>query len=70
MEPIVVAAEFFHSALSLRLLGEDVTTAAREAAVQKKSGAPAPIGPIDSVDNTIDLGLEEDAADGDIEAWS
>jgi hypothetical protein len=70
LEPIIVAAEFFHSALSLRLLGEDVTTAAREAAVQKKSGTPTPKGPIDSIDNTIDPGLEEDAADGDIEVWS
>lgn len=44
------------SALSLRLFGEDLTVAAREAAGQKKSRAPALT---DSADSMIDPELEQ-----------
>jgi multisite-specific tRNA:(cytosine-C5)-methyltransferase len=46
----VTTDRIVHSALSLRLFGEDVTIAAREAAVYKKSGQPAP----NAIDNQID----------------
>jgi len=51
------------SALSLRLFGEDVTTAAREAAQQKKCGAPASTPAINEADITLDLaqGVEDEA---------
>jgi len=46
------------SALSLRLFGEDVTIAAREAATQKKSRGPTPTTLIDGV-GTMDPELEQ-----------
>ena len=59
MEVIQAAAHGpVHSALSLRLFGEDVTIAAREAATQKKSRGPTPTTLIDGV-GTMDPELEQ-----------
>jgi hypothetical protein len=61
---------FARSALSLRLFGEDVTAAAREAAQQNKSGAAVANPIIGETNDTFDSAQDVDKAEvPETELW-